>query len=559
VSASPSPAPRRPSSALPSRPSGPLSSLFSSWRTALRVARREARRAKGRSLLVVAMIALPVLCLTFAAVSYDMFNLTGDERAERWMGAADARIGWDQREAVDQTPDGVSSWPTSPPTTPPQQPAKASIGDPSQGTGSGETPPPTEADLLTVLPAGTHTLGLAQGSVALRTATGQGELQATAVDATSPLTRGLVEVVRGRAPHAPSEVALTTEAARRLGAGVGGSITTADGATTYAVVGEVEFPIHFGQVVLFSPTSDQAARMSRQWLVETPPGTVLDWVQVRRLNQLGIVVASRDVYLHPPTGSEVPSPFDRTVAGVVIPTLSVSVIVGGLALLEVVLLAGPAFAVSARRRQRQLALVAANGGTPAHVRRIVLADGIVLGLAGALAGIGAGIPAAFAARPFIEEYIRHARAGAYRIFPAALAAVAALAVVIGVLAAAERGRIPGRPPRRDPLPQTLAAARHRDGRGRDRHRRGRHAAGVLEGDAGRSRGRRARHGAVYAGHRRSHRPARASTALAAADRAARRGAQSGGRRPGHLRGAGGGGRQCRDRSLYRQQSCPDRG
>jgi putative ABC transport system permease protein len=63
------------------------------------------------------------------------------------------------------------------------------------------------------------------------------------------------------------------------------------------------------------------------------------------------------------------------------------VVVAGLALLEVVLLAGPAFAVSARRRQRQLALVAANGGTPAHVRRMVLADGVVLGLAGAVLGL----------------------------------------------------------------------------------------------------------------------------------------------------------------------------
>ena len=35
--------------------------VVSSWRTALRIARREARRSKGRSALVVAMIALPVL------------------------------------------------------------------------------------------------------------------------------------------------------------------------------------------------------------------------------------------------------------------------------------------------------------------------------------------------------------------------------------------------------------------------------------------------------------------------------------------------------------------
>jgi len=42
-------------------------SLVASWRTALRIARREAARSKGRSSLVVAMIALPVACLSFAA------------------------------------------------------------------------------------------------------------------------------------------------------------------------------------------------------------------------------------------------------------------------------------------------------------------------------------------------------------------------------------------------------------------------------------------------------------------------------------------------------------
>ena len=80
--------------------------VVASWRTALRVARREARRSKGRSALVVAMIALPVLALSFAAVIYDMFTLTGEEQADRTMGTADARISWEFRGPVEQAPDG---------------------------------------------------------------------------------------------------------------------------------------------------------------------------------------------------------------------------------------------------------------------------------------------------------------------------------------------------------------------------------------------------------------------------------------------------------------------
>jgi len=46
------------------------------WRSALRIARREARRARGRSALVVAMITMPVAALAFAAVTQQTFQLT---------------------------------------------------------------------------------------------------------------------------------------------------------------------------------------------------------------------------------------------------------------------------------------------------------------------------------------------------------------------------------------------------------------------------------------------------------------------------------------------------
>jgi putative ABC transport system permease protein len=74
------------------------------WAAALRVARREARRAKGRSALVVAMIMLPVATLGFAAAIQDSFELTPAERAERLMGSAQARVSWPSEEPVHQHP-----------------------------------------------------------------------------------------------------------------------------------------------------------------------------------------------------------------------------------------------------------------------------------------------------------------------------------------------------------------------------------------------------------------------------------------------------------------------
>jgi putative ABC transport system permease protein len=66
---------------------------------------------------------------------------------------------------------------------------------------------------------------------------------------------------------------------------------------------------------------------------------------------------------------------------------------------------------------------------------MVLADGVVLGTVGAIAGIAAGVGAGVLARPYIEEYFAHSRAGGYRFFPLALAVIAVLAIVTGLLAA----------------------------------------------------------------------------------------------------------------------------
>jgi putative ABC transport system permease protein len=67
-----------------------------------------------------------------------------------------------------------------------------------------------------------------------------------------------------------------------------------------------------------------------------------------------------------------------------------AVVVLVLIVLQVALLAGPAFAVQLRRLQRELGLVGASGGTSADLRRAVLASGLVLGVAGGVLGIAVG-------------------------------------------------------------------------------------------------------------------------------------------------------------------------
>ena len=62
------------------------------WRLSLRLARRDALRSRGRSILVLVMIALPVLAVTAADVVIQTQDVSSAESLDRRLGAADARV-----------------------------------------------------------------------------------------------------------------------------------------------------------------------------------------------------------------------------------------------------------------------------------------------------------------------------------------------------------------------------------------------------------------------------------------------------------------------------------
>ncbi|MEU4479603.1 FtsX-like permease family protein [Micromonospora sp. NPDC023966] len=388
---------------------GRLAATVGSWRTALRIARREARRARRRTALVLVMIALPVLGLSFAAVSYDMAELTRAERMDRQLGGADAELRWIDLNAIAQDAWGESSWPVE--------------GDPVPRSRA-----VTADELRALLPAGSRLTRLRRWVPFEVRIDGKTEsFDARAVDLNDPLSRPLATLREGRRPTRPDEIAMSPAALRRLDARLDEPVRTVDG-TTYRVVGVVEFPDNLREVVALRPEIPPGplAAADENWLVDLP-GPV-DAALADRLNARGILVAARTPLPgrdEMATGPDLP---DAEEAGN-------AVLVGGLGLLEVVLLVGPAFAVGVRRRRRDLALVAVAGGDAAHLRRIVLADGVVLGAGGAAVGLLLGVGAAFAGRPLVEQYVMGARSGAYRLFPSALLAIVAVAVLAGVLAA----------------------------------------------------------------------------------------------------------------------------
>ncbi|GHJ49765.1 hypothetical protein Cs7R123_71070 [Catellatospora sp. TT07R-123] len=376
-----------------------------SWIPALRVARREARRAKGRSALVVAMIGLPVLLLSFAAATYDMHDLRPGEQLDRTMGQADARLSKYFDGPLEQNP------------TDEAYSAKESV--PLKA-------PVTAESLLAVLPPGSRLTRVADAPVDLRTPSGIGTIDGHAVDLAEPMLRGLVNLVSGTVPQHDDEVAIDAAASDRLGVGIGGTVRTVSPDRTFKVTALVEFPDSLSGNIAFRPGQVVSGGA---WLVDTP--SPLTWPDVQKLNQQGIVALSRAVVLDPPA---TPPLFqvEQSSQG---DQITFSVIVFGLVVLEVVLLAGPAFAVGARRRRRDLALVAAAGGTPGHLRRIVLADGVVLGALAAVGGVLGGMLLAVLLRPLVEQYLVNARAGAVRLFLPAQAALIVLSVGTGLLAA----------------------------------------------------------------------------------------------------------------------------
>ncbi len=78
---------------------------------------RDVRRSRGRSILVLVMIALPVLGVTAADVIIQTSDVSGAEALDRRLGAADARLdlmsdGGSVNQAFD--PDDGSSWSGNP-------------------------------------------------------------------------------------------------------------------------------------------------------------------------------------------------------------------------------------------------------------------------------------------------------------------------------------------------------------------------------------------------------------------------------------------------------------
>ncbi|MEU0087286.1 ABC transporter permease [Streptomyces sp. NPDC006274] len=407
---------------------------YHSWRAAIRIARRDAWRSKGRSFLVLSMIALPIVGVSAVDLTVRSSQLSTEQSLERSLGAADGRLSDPGvgGEPIMQSPDGTNYSPV------------ADFSD--------KPWPDGRTDLAKALPAGAKTLTDTTGSAKLRTTHGLLHTEIRELKSTDPMAEGILDVVDGRLPQKTDEVAATTHFLESSGLKVGSAVTARGFDRPYHIVGSYELPnaLDTDQVnalpgAMLAPL-DKALKAGG-YSGTSPSTTILatvsggfTWNIVKDINAKGVKVSSRAVALNPPADSEVPlfqqegwGNFEASTAAKAAALAAVGTVVG-LAMLEICLLAGPAFAVGARRSRRQLGLVGANGGDRRHIRAIVLGGGLVIGVAAAVVGTVLGLILTYLLQPVLEGYMGK-RFGHFDVRPLELLGIALLAVLTGLLAA----------------------------------------------------------------------------------------------------------------------------
>lgn len=395
--------------------------VWTRLRADLRLARRQVWRARASSTLVALLVALPVAGLAGAAVFWQSHVPTAEQRADLELGAAESWIqavgGPDpsRRQAVDE--------PWS------MEIARDENGVPEHP----ELPTPESA--ATVIPATASVIEVHEyGSLFVETGTGVGRVPVTTGSMWDPVFAGRYEILSGAAPTRPEQAMVSPGLLARLGARVGDDVVLTDSARTFTISGTMrQLDQRAEDDMLFLPASAAALvpDSSVRWFVA-------DWqpdvAELGAMNRAGFIAFARDLVVHPPAGA-------NTVRASSGSEIWMALVVGSIAAVFcgylVVLLAGAAFAVAARRQQRSLAVASSVGAGRGDVFRIVVLQGTVLGLVGGIVGAAAGIGAAALLLALTDDGVRGSFWGNWGLrVPWILVALALVfAVLVGTLSA----------------------------------------------------------------------------------------------------------------------------
>ncbi|MHA7303658.1 FtsX-like permease family protein [Arthrobacter sp. TMN-49] len=352
-------------------------------RLALTMAWRDICRHKGRSALIIALIALPIFAMSTAATIGMSTQATPAETVAMELGQTQGRL-------TDMGTQNATS----------VQRVQGDLMFGLGGPGVGPDPNFVATAPADAVPAGFTAIPWQSTTVHTPVGKAQVEVPTTVTDVLNPAFKGKYTLLDGAAPSSAAQALASRGLLVRFGLGLGEELTTSAG--TFEIVGTIRPERQGdGEAFLFLSAKQIPAAMAPN----LGPATIylvgdkaLAWTDAKTFNAKGITLTSRSLLLDPPSKAELGADAQnqQTNAGLaaMMPVLLMGGLIGVLALLEVGLLAGAAFAVGARKQQRDLALLAASGAESSMVRTTVTASGLWLGLAGGMAGAVLGSAAA---------------------------------------------------------------------------------------------------------------------------------------------------------------------
>ncbi|MFT4260627.1 FtsX-like permease family protein [Microbacterium sp.] len=352
-------------------------------RIELLLAARQARRAWPTSLLVIALIALPMTLIAGTGTFMASRTSTTAQRIASELGGAQAWL----MIVGGADPSRVQA---------PDDPFWHDVDRDEDGTPvNPELPPPRDPAAL--LP-GVELLQVARISVTAKTPGGSGILDGIAGDAADPILDGRYELLDGRRPTSEEETAVSPGTLSRLDAKIGDTLTLAEPSATLKIVGIMkEATQRDADQTVFLPGSivadDAIDPLQTLWFA---PGWQPTGQELETLNRAGVVVYAKDAVAASSSADYVDASTAWAIA-------TVCLIAGGFSAYLVILLAGAGFAVSARRQQRSLAVAASVGADRGALLRVVLLQGTVLGLIGGALGGGLGIALAYPALRIADD------------------------------------------------------------------------------------------------------------------------------------------------------------
>jgi putative ABC transport system permease protein len=256
-------------------------------------------------------------------------------------------------------------------------------------------------------------------------ATGQtGGADLRAQDPNAPYTRVLLALESGRYPTAAGQVAVTSGLAGLYGLRIGSGWHAAG--ESFTVTGIVENPSNLlDEFALVAPGKLAAPRQVRIFV-----GISMESAAAARA---GDVIPEAAIVTEPVPDYSLVSP------------ATIVLIVSVLGLVFIGLVASAAFTVMAQRRQRALGMLASLGATEADVRFVLILDGLIAGVLGALIGAALASGAWFWYYPHLETATAH-RTDPLNLPWAAVVIGLLLAVATAVIAAVWPGRAASKVP-----------------------------------------------------------------------------------------------------------------